>query len=120
ELKRQKERVGVRLAELEQIYDHAPVGLCFVDRDLRFVRINDELAAMNGRPVAEHIGRTIREILPELGGLVESFFHRAFATGEPILHVEVHGTTAAEPGVERDWLESYFPLKSEEGAVVGV
>jgi signal transduction histidine kinase len=34
--------------------------------------------------------------------------------------MEVRGSTAAEPGVERDWLESYCPLLSAEGAVVGV
>jgi PAS domain S-box-containing protein len=120
ELKRQKERVGVQLTELEQIYHHAPVGLCFVDRNLRFVRINEQLAEINGTTVAEHLGRTIREIIPEIADVVEPLYHGAIASGEAILNVEVHGTTAAEPGVQRDWLANYFPLKAEDGTVVGV
>jgi PAS domain S-box-containing protein len=120
ELKRQKERVGVQLAELEQIYYHAPVGLCFVDRNLRYVRINERLAEINGTTVAGHLGRSIREIIPEIADLVEPLHIRAIASGEPILDHEVHGTTAAEPGLHRDWLANYFPLKAEDETVVGV
>ena len=54
------------LIELETLYRTAPVGLCLVDRDLRYVRINERLAAINGKPPGEHIGRTIREIIPEI------------------------------------------------------
>jgi PAS domain S-box-containing protein len=120
DLKRQKEWVSVRLAELERIYDYTPVGLCFVDRNLRYVHINEQLAAMNGSPAREHIGRTIREIIPDVADEVEQHFRRALESGEPILNVELHGVTAAEPGVARDWLENYFPLRSEAGTVIGV
>ena len=34
-----------------------------VDRDLRYVYINDRLAGYHGRPAAEHIGRTLREMI---------------------------------------------------------
>ena len=54
------------LVELEAIYRSAPVGLCVLDRDLRFVRINERLAAMNGLPAEAHIGRTVREIVPDI------------------------------------------------------
>jgi PAS domain S-box-containing protein len=120
ELQRQKERISVQLAELEHIYHYAPVGLCFVDRNLRYVRINEQLAAMNGRPVAEHIGQTKRQIIPELADKVESLLRRTIASGEPILNVEVHGVTPAEPGVERVFLENYVPLKWDDGTVIGV
>jgi EAL domain-containing protein (putative c-di-GMP-specific phosphodiesterase class I) len=33
-----------RLAQLQAIYDGAPVGLCFLDRDLRYVSLNRRLA----------------------------------------------------------------------------
>ena len=53
-------------AELEHIYQTAPVGLCLLDRDLRYLRINKRLAEMHGKPRLEHIGCTIREVLPAL------------------------------------------------------
>ena len=35
--------------ELEAVYANAPVGLCVLDRDLRFVRVNETFAAFNRR-----------------------------------------------------------------------
>src|SRR5438045_1230831 len=55
-----------RLAEIEAYYHTAPVGLCVLDTELRYVRINERLAEINGLPVSEHLGRTVAEILPEL------------------------------------------------------
>ncbi len=43
--------------ELASIYHAAPVGLCVLDRELRFVRINARLAEINGIPAADHVGR---------------------------------------------------------------
>ena len=37
-----------KLNELHHVYREAPVGLCYLDRDLRYVQINDWLAAING------------------------------------------------------------------------
>ena len=53
-------------AELEHLYRTAPVGLCLLDKDLRYLRINERLAAINGRPISEHLGRTLREVIPDI------------------------------------------------------
>ena len=107
------------LLELERLYEAAPVGLCLLDHELRYVRINERLAAMNGRPVSEHIGRTFQEVIPELVPTLEPVLRRVM-TGEAVLNIDIHGTTAAEPRVERDWLASYYPLTSKDGIVVGI
>ena len=98
------------LAEIELIYDSAPIGLCVLDRELRFLRINTRLAAINGLPPAHHIGRTVREVLPMLADTVEPLLERVIETGEPILDIELHGETAAEPGVPRVWIASWLPM----------
>ena len=36
--------LGTQGAELEAVYANAPIGLCVLDRELRFVRINERLA----------------------------------------------------------------------------
>jgi len=119
-LRRSEQEARTRLAEIEQIYKYAPVGLSLIDREYRFRRINDRLTAINGLPAEQHIGRTIGEVVPELGELLTNSFRRIFESGEPILDMEVHGKTAADPLTERDWLSSYFPLKSETGEIVGL
>ena len=110
----------LRLLEIEAIYQTAPVGLCVLDADLRYVRINERLAEINGVPAADHIGRTVREVVPHLADAVEPVFRRILETGEPVLDVEVTGETPAQPGVERTWVESWFPLKDSRGHPIGI
>lgn len=59
-------RVREGTAELEAVYAGAPVGLCVLDRELRWVRINRRLAEINGFSPEAHIGKTVRELLPGL------------------------------------------------------
>lgn len=118
----EKTNADLQLAwsELQATYDQSPIGLAQFDTDLRFVRINEQLARMNGIPAAEHIGKTIREVLPELAPKVEADFRRIIETGEPIRDIELVGETFADPGVPHTWLESWFPLHSPDGRIVGV
>jgi PAS domain S-box-containing protein len=108
------------LALLDTMLETAPVGFAFLDRDLRFVRVNDSLAAMNGIPAREHIGRALGEVLPELNRSVGPFFRRVLETGEPVLNVEVSGASAATPGQARHWLAGYYPVRTRDGASLGV
>lgn len=109
-----------RLDELEAVYATAPIGLCVLDQDLRFVRINRHLAEMNGHSVEAHLGRTVFEVVPDVADEASVILSRIFQTGEPVLGVEITGETAAQMGVERTWVENWLPLRDAEGDVVGV
>ncbi|MGB3788827.1 MAG: ATP-binding protein [Phormidesmis sp.] len=105
------------LAEIESIYQSAPVGLNVLDPDLRFVRINQRLAEMNGFSIEEHIGRTVAELLPDLADSAEQLLRPIFETGQPRLNVEIRGETPAQPGIERIWLEHFLPLKDGDRTI---
>ncbi|HEY2636387.1 MAG TPA: GAF domain-containing protein, partial [Solirubrobacteraceae bacterium] len=105
-------------ALLEALFEEGPFGLALFDRNLRYVRVNQRLAEINGVPVAEHRGRTPEEVVPDLAADARVAINRALRSGE-IATVEVAGTTASQPGVERSWLVSYFPVR-EDGDIVGV
>ena len=109
-----------RVSQLDAIYDSAPVGLSYSDRSLRYVAINERLAAMNGRPVAAHLGRTLREVLPEVADAVEPLYRRVLDTGEPVLDIDIRTATASTGGQARDYLASYWPVRDATGAVAGV
>ena len=54
---------AMRLAQLRAVYDGAPVGLAFLDRDMRYVTLNRKrLADMNRVPMEAYVGRTVKEI----------------------------------------------------------
>jgi len=105
---------------LESIWRHAAVGMAVVDARLRFVRINERLAEMNGASVEAHIGRTVRELVPDLTEQGEAALRRVIDTGEPLRDIEIVGETPARPGVRRVWLEQFLPLRDDAGRVVGV
>jgi PAS domain S-box-containing protein len=109
-----------QLLELETLYRTAPIGLALLDRELRFLRINDKLAEIDGTPVDACIGRTLREVAPGVADTVEPLYRRVIETGQAVLHREVHGTTPAQPDVERDWLADYYPIREPDGSVQAV
>lgn len=115
-----EKRFRDQLTELEHIYNTSPVGLCMMDTDLRFVRINKKMAVINGKPVSEHIGRHLNDVLPEIASEVEPIYRKVIESGEPKLNFEVGGTTPAQPDVERHWLVSYYPVRSTDGIMLGV
>ncbi len=119
-LEQSERRARKQLAELEHLYQTAPVGLCLVDRELRWVRINERLAGFHGKPVSEHIGRRMKDLIPEIAAKSEPVYRKVFETGEPIVDAEVSGVTPADPDSERHWLASFYPLKLDDGTVYAV
>jgi PAS domain S-box-containing protein len=107
-------------ALLATVYASAPVGLAFLDRGLRIIMINDYLAAVNAIPAADHVGRTLPELLGERGVAIEQPYRRVLASGRPLIEVEDSGESPAEPGVMRHWMCSYYPVYGPERELVGI
>ncbi|HYC32921.1 MAG TPA: response regulator [Gemmatimonadales bacterium] len=119
-LRASEEQAQSRLEEIEAIYTAAPIGLCVLDRELRYVRINGQRAAMNGLPIAAHLGRTVREVLPQLADALEPKLRSVLKSGQPLTGLEIRGETPAAPGRERVWIENWYPVRASDGRVVGV
>jgi PAS domain S-box-containing protein len=120
DLSRAEQEVRREYAQLATIYHSAPVGLAFVDAELRVVSMNDRLAEISGRPADAHVGRTVRQVLPRLADTVEPICRRVLATGQPVVDTELQGATASRPGDERSWLVSYYPVHDFQGTILGV
>jgi PAS domain S-box-containing protein len=108
-----------RLAQWQAIYDGAPVGLCLLDRKMRYISLNRRLAQLNGVPAAAHLGRTVAEVIPQIFPLVESFIRRALQ-GEPVIGVEMQKPPAPDGTEGQAVLLSYQPARDEGGEVIGV
>ncbi len=108
-------------AALDGFFQQSPVGLAVYDSDLRFVRLNSALAAMNGLSAEEHLGRRLTEVLPCINaGEIEDVMRRVLATGEPVLDARSHGRTPSDPDHDRAWSASYFRLEAASGELLGV
>lgn len=103
---------------METLESAAPVGFAFVDRDCRIVRINETLAAVNGAPRHEHIGRSVAEMVPDLWAQMEHVYRRVLKTGEPATNIEIERQTHGEADFQH-WLASYYPVRVN-GDMLGV
>jgi PAS domain S-box-containing protein len=120
ERKALERELALREARLNAFFASSPIGLKILDDQLRFVQINEPLAQINGLSARDHIGKTVREVLPDLAPTLEPLYQQVMTTGEPILNLELSGETPSLPGIVRYWMTSYFPIPGEEGRPSGV
>jgi len=109
-----------RLADVDVLCDSIPVGLAILDTQGRYLRVNRRLAELNGVPVSEHLGRSMRDVIPNLDGAAEAILRRVIETGEPIRNAEISGTVPAQPGVVQTAMTQWLPLKDVRGNVIAV
>ncbi|MGR3541835.1 MAG: chemotaxis protein CheB [Hasllibacter sp.] len=105
-------------AEIERLYENAPLGIALVDEGLRYRRINRSLADYNGYGPEEHIGRTITEMLPEIGPLLEQPLARVFDHGETLSQWELEAPAPQDSDqAEAFELDMYPVTRDDEGNV---
>jgi phosphoserine phosphatase RsbU/P len=111
-----------QLAGLARLLDSfltgSPVGFALVDARLRFQLVNETMAAANGLPADQHVGRRPREVSGSLGELIEPLLQRVLDTQTPILGLELSG--GPDRSHPRDWLVNYFPVRRPDGSLRGV
>jgi PAS domain S-box-containing protein len=107
------------LAKLESLLAASPVGIAFLDPELRYLRINEALAQLNGRPVADHIGKHIRDMIPDAVEHLEPLLRQVLESGSSVRNIEI---AVRHPGTgQRLWLlENFFPVRGQSGTIRGV
>src|SRR4051794_13456095 len=118
EAREQERRSAEARALLDTLIDQAPIGVGFFDRGGRYVRVNDALAALNGVPAADHIGRRVDEVLPEIGNEVLASIDRALSGDGPVTDTEV--VRPQPDGTLHHYLVSYYPVRLAGGEALGV
>jgi PAS domain S-box-containing protein len=108
------------LTELRLLYENAPIGLAFLTPDCRYREINRRLTEICGLPIADHIGKSVRNTVPQVAEQVESLVQAILKTGEPITGIEVNGQRPDGSNAERVWITYWHPLKAEDGAILGI
>jgi len=89
-------------ATLDAFFEHASGGFAFLDRNLRFVRVNEPLARMIGLTVDEIFGRSVREFSPDQADTIEPMLGTVLATGEPVV-----GEVTSSDGLRHYLLDCY-------------
>lgn len=112
ELRRALQEKSDAEAQLARIVDAAPVGIALLDPQLRYVRVNAALAAMNGLHPEVHPGRRVDELLPGLPTeQILRLWRGVLESGEPYVLHPVTGTTPAAPDRISHWRESAYRVR---------
>lgn len=103
------------VALLETLLTGSPVGFAFIDRELRFVRINEALASSTGLRPEHYIGRKVAEMLDELAPEFEPLVRRVIETSEPMVNLELCGRASKAHSEPHSWLVSFYPVQDPRG-----
>jgi PAS domain S-box-containing protein len=95
-------------AALDALVEHAPIGLALLDRELRYLRINQPLATLCGGPAAALLGQTLPALVSDLAAQLEPLATRVLATGLAVQDCELAGQIA---GQERLVQVSIYPVR---------
>jgi PAS domain S-box-containing protein len=115
-----REQAEQALAMLDTLFHASPVGMAFLDPGFRYLRINDALAAINGRTAEEHIGRSIDEVLPNAAHILRPILQRIVETREPLADAEMEAAVPSDPDDPRTFLANYYPVVGADDRLLGV
>ena len=101
-------------AQLNAYFDASPVGMVLVDRQLRYLKANQQAADMSKVSIEGRLGKTVREALPSMADILEPLYQEVFTSGKPISNFVVSEELDNSPGVSRDYQISFFPLMGED------
>lgn len=105
---------------LDTIITCAPVAFGLLDPEMRFVRVNEELAAVGGRDSRALVGTRPQDVLPPAWAeAMAGPFRRVLESGEPVDHLEMAAPTAAQPDRDRSWVATWYPVR-HDGEIVAV
>ncbi|MEU2489935.1 SpoIIE family protein phosphatase [Streptomyces sp. NPDC007883] len=114
-------RMRDSLAAMEGLFTQSPIGLAMLGPDLRYLRVNDALARMNGVSAAGHLGKRPTEVVPGVNvEVLESLMREVLQRGRAMVDVRGTGRTPAEPGRDRMWSCSFAPLLDITGRRLGL
>jgi len=104
---------------LEAIRDKPSLGFALLSAELRYLHVNAFLAELNGIPAAEHIGRTVHDVVPRRPQAIERIM-KVLSTGRSSSGLEVCDDVPDAAGVKRIWLEFCYPIRNANGSVGGL
>jgi PAS domain S-box-containing protein len=115
---RKQQETERQRAELETIYQTAPIGLAlFSPIDFRFLRINDRMVEIIGLAREDIVGQPLAEIAP-IPGLQEIL--RTVNAGTPVRELLLEGELPARPGEMRVWTVNHTPVFNNDGSIQAI
>jgi serine phosphatase RsbU (regulator of sigma subunit) len=106
-------------AELRALYAALPVGVAFLSPELRYERVNETLARLNGRSVEAHIGASLEDVVGKHAPLLREALQQVMQTRRA-LELELTIPLPHDPADVRALEATYFPVVGGDEELLGV
>ncbi len=108
------------LTLLETLLTEAAFGVAYIDADLRYVRVNDRMAAMNGAPAADHVGRRPEDVIPHMPPENMLLLQHVLSTAEAIRGIEIEVPNGPGDPFPRSFRGDTVAVRGADGVIVGL
>ncbi len=115
-----KIRIDPATQEGTRLYDSLPIGICLLDKELRYTFVNKRLAQIFGMSTGQCNGQTTDELALELATGLAPHLQQVLQTSEPLddILVQPQATTKNTPA--ECFLCSISPYPTEDGPLTGL
>lgn len=118
DVQRAREDAEATLAQLDTIYQSAPIGLALIDPEQRFARINAAAAEATGRALEDLLHQRVADAAPALWAQIECALEEACKDPNCFsLEITTDTGTGESP---KFWLASLCVVRSRGGGTQGV
>ena len=93
-------------SNLAQIFQDVPIGISLFDHSLRYVQVNGQMAAITGKPVDQHAGKTLQQINPRVALALEPIVRTVIDEDRAVVEMETEVSTATTVDVPEGQLLS--------------
>ena len=101
---------------LDAILLNLPAGVAILEGpELRYFRINQKLADLNGMPIEEHLGRTLAEVFPDAAQELLPVMRKIAETGEGVFGREFSIKSPKAPDTKVHLINHLFPVVGADG-----
>lgn len=110
-----------KFIRIEQLFAQTRFGVAVLDRELRYVNVNDRMAIIDEISVENHIGRSVNEVDQSMATALEQMLHRTIVEERPFVDLLVEIPNAAPDLAthHRTWQVCCYPLRGDERSVHG-
>lgn len=111
-----------KFSRIEQLFAKTQFGVSVLDRELRYIHVDDHMAAIDGMSIDHHLGRPVREVDPQIATVLEPILLRAIMEENPLvdLVVEIPKAVPDLASNHRAWQVCCYPLRADDRSVLGV
>lgn len=105
---------------MNSILENAPFGFAFLDRNFRFVTVNNVLASQTGFTPEDHANKPLKMAFGKNEKEIAKMCRKVIRTGSPILNQEFSIANLHAEVANQHWLISCLPVRNQHSRIWGI